>query len=108
MEKRYLQMHDIQTRETDEEGNPVKLDGTNVLTSPYIVRKAQVASLPATDSWAQFEMFFEGEKADADILEALGYSFTIVFSSSKDGDRFEGAIGSTLFVDEVEVIYEED
>lgn len=95
-------------RNTDEEGNPVKLDGTNVLTSPYIVRRAQVASLPATDSWAQFEMFFEGEKADAEILEALGYSFTIVFSSSKDGDRFEGAIGSTLFVDEVEVIYEED
>lgn len=95
-------------RNTDEEGNAVKLDGTNVLTSPYIVRRSQVASLPATDSWTQFEMFFEGEKAEAEILEALGYSFTIVFSSSKDGDRFEGAIGSTLFVDEVEVIYEED
>lgn len=95
-------------RNTDEEGNEVKLDGSNVFTSPYIIRKAQVESLPATDSWTRFEMNFDGERADAGILAGLGYSFTLVFSSSKGGDAFEGAVGSTLYVDEVEIKYMED
>ena len=30
---------------------------------------------------------------------------TVVFSSSKDGDLFTGAVGSTLTVDDVELIY---
>jgi len=29
-----------------------------------------------------------------------------VFSSSKDGAQFEGAVGSTLYIDEVEISYE--
>lgn len=95
-------------RNTDEAGNKVKLDGSNVLSSPYIVRKAQVASLPPTDEWTRFEMFFEGDRADAALLSAMGYSFTLVFSSSKGGDSFEGAVGSTLYVDEVEVSFEEE
>lgn len=31
---------------------------------------------------------------------------TVVFSSSKDGDLFTGAVGSTLIVDDLELIYE--
>ncbi|MBP3257793.1 MAG: PCMD domain-containing protein [Bacteroidales bacterium] len=95
-------------RNTDENGNGVKLDGTDILTSPYIVRKAQVAALPPTDKWTRFEMFFEGGRADAAILADMGYSFTLVFTSSKGGDSFEGAVGSTLYVDEVEVSFEEE
>ncbi|MBQ9185740.1 MAG: PCMD domain-containing protein [Bacteroidales bacterium] len=95
-------------RNTDEDGNEVKLDGTNILTSHYIVRRAQVASLPPTEEWTRFEMFFEGERADAAILAGMGYSFTLVFSSSKGGDSFEGAVGSTLYVDEVELSFEEE
>ena len=34
------------------------------------------------------------------------YKFAIVCSSSKDGDRFKGAGGSTLTVDNFEVICE--
>jgi hypothetical protein len=34
------------------------------------------------------------------------FSLAIVFSSSVRGAWFEGAIGSTLYVDEVEVSYE--
>jgi membrane protein DedA with SNARE-associated domain len=40
------------------------------------------------------------------ILAAMGYSYTVVFSSSKDGDTFEGAVGSTLYVDEVTVEFQ--
>lgn len=94
-------------RNQDADGNPVVLDGTNVLTSEYIVSKAQLVGPPATDEWTRFEMTFEGGTADPAILANMGYSFTVVFSSSKDGDTFEGAVGSTLYVDEVRVEFQE-
>ena len=94
-------------RNKDSEGNDVYLYGDNVLTSEYIVKKAQVESLPPTEEWTRFEMFFEGENADDEILAAQGYNMTLVFSSSKEGASFEGAIGSVLYVDEVEVSFEE-
>ena len=95
-------------RNKDENGNDIFLYGDNVLSSPYIVKKAIVAQLPATDEWTRFEAFFEGDDADPEVLAAQGYNMTLVFSSSKDGATFEGAIGSTLYIDEVEVIFDDD
>lgn len=94
-------------RNKDEQGNDIYLYGDNVLSSPYIVRKAVVAELPPTDEWTPFEAFFEGYEADPQVLAEQGYSMTLVFSSSKNGDLFEGAIGSRLYIDEVEVSFEE-
>ena len=94
-------------RNKDEQNNDICLYGDNVLSSPYIVRKAVVAQLPPTNEWTRFEMFFEGDDADPKVLAEQGYSMTLVFSSSKNGDSFEGAIGSRLYVDEVEVSFEE-
>ena len=89
-------------RNQDAQGNPVMLYGDNVLSSDLIVSKARLVPA-ATDEWTHFEMTFEGGTADPAILAAMGYSYTVVFSSSKDGDTFEGAIGSTLYIDEVTV-----
>lgn len=90
----------------DEAGNEVMLHGDDVLSSPYIVRKAQVASLPATNEWRRFEMTFEGSTPiDEALLANRGYNLTMVFSSSKTGDTFEGAVGSTLYVDKVEISF---
>ena len=36
------------------------------------------------------------------------YKLGIVFSSSVDGAYFRGAVGSTLYIDEVELICEEN
>lgn len=86
----------------DENGKSVMLNGGNVLTSPYIVRKARVESLPETDEWTLFDMVFEGdEEIDQELLKNQGYNLALVFSSSKDGASFEGAIGSTLYIDDV-------
>ena len=93
-------------RNKDAQGKNVYLYGDDVLSSPLIVRKARVASLPPTNQWTRFEMF-EGDDADEHILESKGYNLTLVFSSSKEGAAFEGAIGSELCVDEVEVSFEE-
>lgn len=93
-------------RNHDDAENPVVLDGTNVLSSEYIVSKAQIVGPTPTDEWTYFEMTFEGGDADPELLSNMGYNFTVVFSSSKDGDLFEGAVGSRLEVDEVMVEFE--
>lgn len=44
---------------------------------------------------------YDGDSFDAE----QKYRFAIVCSSSKDGDKFWGAPGSKLWVDDIEVIY---
>lgn len=90
----------------DAEGNEVMLHGDDVLSSPYIVRKAQVDTLPPSSEWQPFEMTFQGSTPiDADLLANRGYNLAMVFSSSKSGDTFEGAVGSTLCIDKVEMTF---
>ncbi len=93
----------------DKEGNEVMLHGDDVRTSSYIVREAEVASLPATGEWQPFAMTFEGTTPiDAELLANRGYNLALVFSSSKTGDTFEGAVGSTLHIDKVEIIFKNE
>lgn len=92
-------------RNTDSNGNPVVLYGDNVQTSPNVVALAKVDNIVETDQWQHFKVDFDyRENIDTDLLANYGYSFTLVFSSSIDGGNFEGAIGSTLCVDEVRVV----
>ncbi|MBQ3767833.1 MAG: PCMD domain-containing protein [Prevotella sp.] len=99
-------------RNIDDKGESYVLDGHAVedldkmLDNPQVYKVARVASLPTTDTWTQWEMFFEGRDAPDDIVAAQGCNLALVFSSSKRGAQFEGAVGSTLYVDEVEVSYE--
>lgn len=92
----------------DAAGNPVVLYGDNVQTSEQIVAKAILAEVRPTDEWTAFEVDFDyyGADIDMDILNTFGYNLTVVFSSSKDGAYFQGAIGSTLYIDKVSVICE--
>jgi hypothetical protein len=93
-------------RNQDAGGNTVVLHGDDVMTSPLIVSKAQVASLPPTTEWTKFEMTFDSQAPiDQTVLNNRGYNLALVFSSSKTGDTFEGAVGSTLCVDKVEVSF---
>ena len=99
-------------RNTDKTGKPYVLDGHDVeeldkiILNPQVYKTAIVSSLPATDTWTQWEMIFEGKDVPDDIVEAQGCNLALVFSSSKYGAYFEGAIGSTLLIDEVQVSYE--
>ncbi len=95
-------------KNTDQNGNAVYLDGSNVLTSDLIVAKALSGHVGKTEGgWKQFDIEFDYIK-DMDLarLANYGYSLTLVFTSSCKGDVFEGAIGSTLLVDKVRVDYE--
>lgn len=94
--------------ETDE--NVKTLDGTNILTSSNIVSIARIGSAAKeTDQWTEFNLPFKTKQGGKTVdLLKLGegkYNLAIVFSSSIKGDYFEGAVGSTLYIDEVEVSY---
>jgi hypothetical protein len=54
-------------------------------------------------------MFFEDvAPVDQKKLKEYGYNLALVFSSSKEGASFCGAIGSTLYIDEVVISLEKD
>lgn len=85
------------------------LDGSNVLNHPSILAVAQIEKMTATQGWTAFELPFiwrEGAQIDPERLKNGGYNLTIVFTSSREGAQFTGAVGSTLQVDEVELISE--
>ncbi|MCH5175955.1 MAG: PCMD domain-containing protein [Prevotellaceae bacterium] len=92
----------------DAEGNPVVLYGDNVQTSEQIVAKAIMPEVKPVDEWTEFEIEFDyyEDGIDQETLNNLGYSLTVVFSSSRDGAYFQGAIGSTLCIDKVRIICE--
>lgn len=85
------------------------LDGTNIKTHPNIVMIAQVKDRKATDQWTRFVMPFEsveGRTLDPEKLRNGKYNLAIVMSSSQGGAFFRGAVGSTLWVDEMQLFHE--
>lgn len=79
------------------------LTGHDINTSDRRVAVAQLADGSAKADWESFKIPFqnlEGKKYEA----GKDYQIAIVCSSSKKGDLFVGAGGSTLFIDDLEVI----
>lgn len=94
-------------RNRDESGNEVILYGEDSKTNPHIIGFAEMPTVPETDTWTPFEMTFNySGDIDYDILAKQGYSLTVVFTSSTDGAYYEGAPGSTLYIDNVKIICE--
>lgn len=95
--------------------NSFMLDGSNSLdlTSDKLVSIARISEEEAkeTDTWTAFELPFEavnGKSIDAAKLQNGKYKLSIVLSSSVDGAYFKGAVGSTLHIDELELISEDN
>ena len=96
-------------RNHDAAGHEVVIDGTNVKTSPAIIARADMGYVAPQTAWTAFDVAFAyTSEIDLDVLENNGYSLALVFSSSKRGDVFIGAVGSTLKVDRVRVVCEKE
>ena len=96
-------------RNEDENGKEVILYGDDVLTNRYIVAKARFENMQSANEWTPFEILFVYDKeVDLDLLNDNGYNLTVCFSSSIDGANFEGAIGSTLLIDKVRIVCEQE
>ena len=92
--------------ETDDEVEC--LYGDNVLTSPNLVAVALVDQPEETDVYKKFDVEFEYRKPyDPQKSKEFKYKLAVVFTSSRDGGRFRGAVGSTLWIDDVEVVCRE-
>ncbi len=84
------------------------LNGYTIKESPNIVAQAELqgGNTPG-EGYVEFDLPFEYSAAvDADRLRKGGYNLAVVFSSSCDGDVYDGAPGSTLLIDDVEIICE--
>ena len=97
--------------ETDEKTKT--LDATNRFDHPNLISIARIdeKDRKETDEWTEFYLPFvtkTGKTVDKDKLKAGKYNVAIVFSSSIEGDYFRGAVGSTLHIDEVELIHAAD
>lgn len=109
-------------RNEDEQGNKVVLDGNDVLTNSHIVGYGrlphrfnpdgteQLTAEPIhgiTTEWQEFTLPMEyRSEIDETILENKGYSIVISFASSWRGGEFKGAIGSKLYLDNVQLFCE--
>lgn len=79
------------------------LTGLDLFTSPERVAMAQLKDGTDKAEFTDFDInfeYFEGKTYDP----SKKYKLAIVCSSSKDGDKFSGAPGSTLIVDNLEII----
>lgn len=76
------------------------LTAKDVQTSDRIIAIARIPDGTAKSEWTRFEIPFE-YKMNVPDGEQLKYS--IVMSSSRDGDNFNGAVGSRLLVDDLEI-----
>ena len=109
-------------RNEDESGNKVQPDGNDVLTNPYIIGKGrlphnydaggkdQLSNNPihgVTNQWQEFIIPIEyTTEPDADILKNQGYSIIVSLASSWQGAHFMGAIGSKLYIDNLQILCE--
>ena len=90
--------------ENTQNGESFVLHGDDVLTSPAIVALARIPQedIVQVDEWTAFDLPFEYRKElDMQRLQDYGYNLAVVFSSSVEGASFKGAVGSTLWIDEV-------
>lgn len=91
----------------DNNGGSFQADGSNVLTNENVVGVANAGELDNTGEWTQKVVTFEYSKdVDKEKLAAGGYNLALVFTSSIDGAAFQGAVGSTMYVDDVELVCE--
>ena len=103
----YPDFYCVVYRNTDEQGNPIQLDGSNVLSHPSIVAIGRIKTTDIDASGSQWVYFdlpiaYNANVERADFENYL-YNTTVVFSSSIRGAEFIGAPGSTLWIDNVKL-----
>lgn len=109
------QIYAVLYRNRDADGNRVQLDGTNIGNSPLVVGRADITPqlMAGTQGqWVEFETDFRydgyPQPFDKSVLQGGGYNLAIVASSSQGGADFNGALGSRLKLDELEIVTDTD
>ena len=103
----YPDFYCVVYRNSDEKGNPILLDGSNVLSSPAIVGMGRISKSEINadgTEWRPFsiEIAYTQDISEEDVYD-YKYNTAVVFSSSVRGAEFIGAPGSTLWIDNVKL-----
>ena len=86
-----------------------QLDGSIKFDEDYIIAIARVEDPQPSKVYKNLYIRFKYNKEpDHEKLSKGEYYMAVVFSSSRDGAYFEGAVGSTLIIDEAKLILEGD
>ena len=89
--------------------NGKKLDGSINFNEDCIISIARVNNPQPSKEYKELRIpFIDKKDVDPIKLSRGEYNMAIVFSSSRDGAYFEGAIGSKLIIDEAKLILEGD
>ena len=84
-------------------------DGTGIDEHIVLLARIPKQEMTETDDWKKFDLEFipqNGKTLNAEDLKNGKYKLAVVFSSSAMGAYFQGAVGSELWIDEVEIICE--
>lgn len=91
------------------------LDGITIMDSEKIIARAdwkpetaEMTDTPAEKGFKKFTIPFKYKDGVVIDYEKYDYKLTILLASSKDGNEYKGAVGSTLIVDNVRIINEND
>lgn len=98
----YLYEYDAEKAESDTRYTTY-LTGENIKTSDKVIAKAELKDGTDKAEYTEFRLDLDYIK---EYDKEKSYRLAIVTSSSKDGDKFSGAPGSVLFIDNVEIINE--
>lgn len=102
-------------RVTKGEANTEFLDGITIMDSEKIVARAdwkpetaEQTDSPAENGFTKFTIPFKYKQGVELDFDKYDYKITLMFASSKDGNEYKGSLGSTLIVDNVRIINEND
>ena len=91
------------------DGNLFPNNGTGIDEHIVLLARISEKEMTETNEWTKFDLEFKpqnGKTINTEDLRNGKYQLAVVFSSSIMGAYFEGAVGSELWIDEVEIICE--
>ena len=108
-------MYAVLFRVTKGQSDNEYLDGITIMDSEKIVARADwlpetanTTDTPAEKGFKKFTIPFKYKEGVVLDYKNYDYKITILFASSKDGNEYKGSVGSTLIVDNVRIINEND
>lgn len=105
----YAVLYEAPSSDFSLDGNLFPNNGTGIDEHIVLLARFSEQEMTETSEWTKFDLDFKpqnGKTINTEDLKNGKYKLAVVFSSSVMGAYFQGAVGSELWIDEVEIICE--
>ena len=105
----YAVLYEVPSSDFSLDGNLFPNNGTGIDEHIALLARISEQEMTETSEWTKFDLEFKlqnGKTINTEDLKNGKYKLAVVFSSSVMGAYFQGAVGSELWIDEVEIICE--